>query len=95
MVTPESKPPKRSSQKKDARDAHAAVHRALRTGELVRPRWCDDCGGVEVPSCYIVAHHDDYSRPLDVRWLCLRCHIRAHRPRRGVGSARYARTGTG
>jgi len=24
------------------------------------------------------AHHDDYSRPLDVRWLCKRHHEEAH-----------------
>lgn len=34
---------------------------------------CEGCGAVRA-----VAHHDDYVRPLDVRWLCPRCHRRHH-----------------
>jgi ribosomal protein S27AE len=48
------------------------VSRALRTGVLVRQP-CEKCGDIKVD-----AHHDDYSKPLDVRWLCRRCHLIEH-----------------
>lgn len=43
---------------------------AVRTGRLVRPDECSRCG----VACTPQASHDDYTRPLDVEWLCVRCH---------------------
>lgn len=48
------------------------VATAIRTGMLKRQP-CEACGKKRV-----VAHHDDYSKPLDVRWLCKGCHKRHH-----------------
>jgi len=47
---------------------------AIRNGVLVRPSACEGCksGGK------IEAHHEDYGKPLDVRWLCAKCHPEAH-----------------
>lgn len=48
--------------------AHNAVARALRKGTLVRQpceKGPEGCGPGTVH-----AHHDDYSKPLEVRWLC-------------------------
>lgn len=53
--------------------AHALVGKAIRRGELVRQP-CEACGSTEVD-----AHHDDYSKPLDVRWLCRTHHKHHHR----------------
>jgi ribosomal protein S27AE len=51
--------------------AKHAVDKAIRIGQLVRPASCEECGRGGVP---IQAAHRDYARPLDVRWLCARCH---------------------
>ena len=40
---------------------------------------CEICGNPKVD-----AHHDDYSRPRDVRWLC-RAHHRQHHALHGPG----------
>ena len=51
-------------------EAGNAVHRALRAGLLTRPDYCEDCGNTG----RIEAAHADYSRPLEVDWLCQPCH---------------------
>lgn len=55
--------------------AYNAVQYALRTGELKRPITCQMCGG----TCKPQAHHSDYNKPLDVQWLCIKCHRQLHR----------------
>jgi hypothetical protein len=46
--------------------------KAVLHGALLRAP-CESCGAPKAE-----AHHDDYSRPLDVRWLCRSCHMRHH-----------------
>lgn len=53
--------------------AHKAVAKALRCGDLVNPGVCQ-CGSM----FHVEAHHDDYDKPLEVRWLCALCHKRWH-----------------
>lgn len=50
--------------------ARNAVSNAIRDGRLVRPDSCPLCGSA-VP---VQAHHHDYARPLDVEWVCFKCH---------------------
>jgi hypothetical protein len=50
--------------------ACAKVGWAIRNGTLVRPGRCEDCG----TRCFPDAHHEDYDRPLEVEWLCKKCH---------------------
>ena len=47
---------------------------AVRIGSLLRPSICQQCK-VE---CKPDAHHEDYSKPLEVQWLCKICHNKAH-----------------
>jgi hypothetical protein len=51
--------------------ARQIAHNAIKSGKLVRQP-CEVCGAVQVE-----AHHDDYAKPLSVRWLC-RPHHREH-----------------
>lgn len=59
----------------DGYRAHSAVSNAVRSGRLVKPSCCDECGATDRA---IHAHHHDYSAPLDVTWLCVVCHKAAH-----------------
>jgi len=52
--------------------ARASVGNAVRDGKLVRQP-CRDCGNPKSQ-----AHHADYSKPLDVIWLCFACHCKVH-----------------
>jgi hypothetical protein len=45
----------------------------IRDGKLKRCP-CTICGTTK----HVHAHHKDYSKPLDVTWLCARCHHRLH-----------------
>lgn len=56
------------------RMAHEAVQKAVKRGDLVRSDVCDCCG----ERARVQGHHADYERPLDVRWLCSRCHKNIH-----------------
>ncbi len=66
----------RHIQKPEQRRARLLAQNARRTGLLVRPDTCERCDLVGVP---LHGHHDDYSKPLEVKWLCRTCHGRQHR----------------
>uniref|UniRef100_A0A6M3KJ20 Uncharacterized protein n=1 Tax=viral metagenome TaxID=1070528 RepID=A0A6M3KJ20_9ZZZZ len=54
----------------DRPKARRRAQRAAWSGRLVRPAACSSCGA----HCKPQGHHDDYNKPLDVVWLCARCH---------------------
>jgi hypothetical protein len=62
--------------------ARRMVQDAIRSGELVR-KACEACGTEKAH-----AHHDDYSKPLDVRWLCRPCHTAHHTAERATARER-------
>jgi hypothetical protein len=52
--------------------AHNAVNNAIRDNKLVKQP-CEICGSEDSNG-----HHDDYDKPLDVRWLCEEHHKQWH-----------------
>jgi hypothetical protein len=56
------------------RAARVAVGNAVRDGRIPRPPACEICQA----HCDTHAHHDDYTRPLDVIWVCTACHALIH-----------------
>jgi rubredoxin len=52
--------------------ARVKVTKAVKRGRLVKLS-CEKCGSAKSQ-----AHHPDYSRPLDVQWLCRDCHAEKH-----------------
>jgi hypothetical protein len=55
--------------------AHLAVSRALAKGELIKPERCQIC----TREARLEAHHADYSKPLEVLWVCVVCHRNIHK----------------
>jgi hypothetical protein len=54
--------------------ARQKVYYAVKTGQLIRPNHCTRCGLVCTPE----GHHLDYSKPLEIVWLCDPCHKQEH-----------------
>lgn len=54
--------------------AHKLVQSAIRSGNLHKEK-CSVCAINE----NIVAHHDDYLKPLNVRWMCQAHHVQWHK----------------
>jgi hypothetical protein len=59
-------------QNKEKKQAQGKVLRAVASGELVKMP-CSVCGKEKAE-----AHHEDYSKPLDVVWYCSKHHAERH-----------------
>lgn len=57
--------------------ARDMTNKAIKLGRI-KKRPCEVCGVSKVD-----AHHDDYFKPLDVRWLCRKHHAEHHAKARG------------
>lgn len=53
--------------------AHTMVNNAIRDGKMYS-EGCENCGADGDTH----GHHDDYLKPLNVRWLCAACHHQWH-----------------
>lgn len=57
----------------ERRRATNTLNRAIAKGTIKPKKRCEVCKKKE----RIDAHHDDYSKPLAVKWLCRKCHRHA------------------
>lgn len=55
------------------------VAKAIKNRLISKPKTCSICGEEK----RLQAHHDDYSKPLDIVWCCSSCHKRMHIDRIG------------
>jgi hypothetical protein len=54
--------------------ARLALMNEIRRGRIIRPPQCEIC----MKDCKPDGHHKDYSKPLEVQWLCKLCHFHEH-----------------
>lgn len=54
--------------------AYASLYMAVKTGKVHKSGSCEMCG----KQCFTYGHHYDYSKPLEVTWLCRKCHANIH-----------------
>jgi len=57
--------------------AHAILNKAVRRGEIIKPDNCESCSK-GLTGHQRQGHHEDYSKPYHVYWLCQHCHRGIH-----------------
>lgn len=61
--------------------ASEKLRKEIREGKIQRPTKCQKCGEKYNGNSVINGHHEDYSKPLEVIWLCNACHKKLHTQR--------------
>lgn len=56
-------------------NARFRVTNSIRRGKIKRGITCNQCGTSQGK---MEAHHEDYNKPLEVIWLCFKCHKQKH-----------------
>lgn len=54
--------------------ARSAIHRAINRNQIIKPEICQKCGVIKS----LQGHHPNYLKPLEVVWLCKKCHKKEH-----------------
>lgn len=52
---------------------------AVKEGRIEKPLTCERCAQTFEKKDEIQGHHRDYSKPLEVEWICRPCHVACHR----------------
>ena len=59
----------------EKRKAQRVINNAIRDGRIERPSYCEGC----FQEKFVEGHHPDYDKPLEVDWLCKKCHRELHK----------------
>jgi hypothetical protein len=60
---------------RDKLKCRSVLNNAVRDGILERPSHCQVCNQEKL----LDGHHSDYSKPLQVLWVCRKCHVAIHK----------------
>jgi len=66
---------KNRNKDKEKQRARWRLQKAVEKGLVIRPKSCTLCGS----KANLEGHHKDYNKPLEVIWLCRKCHGKIHR----------------
>lgn len=64
--------------------AYGQLAQALAKGTVIKSHKCEMCSVEEGNGMKIEAHHKDYLKPLEVMWLCKKCHGKVHQMRNAI-----------
>lgn len=76
---------------------HHITEKAIKKGILIQPAICSNCSGVQTYKDGrngIQAHHKDYDKPLEVVWLCQKCHYEWHKTNKVLNEKDEDKEGT-
>ena len=54
------------------------LNNAVYNGKIEKPNKCEKCNKV-TEKRKIDGHHEDYTKPFEVKWLCKQCHNQVHK----------------
>jgi len=66
---------------------HNLFEEALERGKIKRRNKCELCGyngKFQDERAGVHAHHTDYNKPLQVMWLCYKCHYEWHKENKAI-----------
>lgn len=63
--------------------SHSKVEYNIKNKKIEKPESCSICGN----KTNLDGHHPDYSKPLEVIWVCRSCHAKVHKELRALERA--------
>jgi len=67
----------RNAKSPEKRAANVLLGNAVRSGRIIKPLECSRCGSIPHRRD-LHGHHEDYAKPLEVEWICVKCHGLEH-----------------